>query len=338
MRGVFTNSYWDGRNSVGFEDGEPIPIYRDIGGRLGIIDLSRGAGYYYNENFPDEFRLDARTDDTISFTLIGHYSPVWPRGGETPEERDRRRAAEYEYTLEFPIRMVMTNNGWRFDEFYSSLADENDMPDTYEPEQSVYDGFYIDNASAPDLRAVLLGELPFTSVDAGLVVDVDRIGEAVSLYESFPARIARFAFLDLDQDIHRRPEAVLWLKTESDPALAFVILHWQGDGKVYGYTFFPRWFDRLKQDGTFSFSSSGADFGAGRLTFTAAGEGVPDDCTTWDLALQERVDGDWDSLVWYRDGGPTTQADFEAYYEQYTAKENAVWYDFTPETVRAVVS
>ena len=335
VRSVFTNAYWDGRNSVGAEDEEPIPIYRDIGGRLGIIDLSRGAGYYYNENFPDEFRLDEQTDNSITFTLIGHYSPVWPRWNETPEERDRRRAEEYEYTLEFPIRMVLTNNGWRFDEFHSPLADEDGPPD----EQSVYDGFYTDNASVPDLRTVLLGNLTFTSVDTGMTVDVNHVTDAVTFNPDFTARVARFAFLDLDQDIRRRPDVVLWLETEEgDPALAFIVLHWQGDGKVYGYTFFPRWFDRLKQDGTFSFSSSGADFGVGKLMFTAAGEGVPDDCTTWDLALQERVDDDWDNLTWYLDRVPATQADFEAYYEQYRAKEDAVWYDFTPETVRSVIS
>lgn len=334
VRGVFTNSYWEGRNSVGFVDGEPIPIYRDVDGRLGIIDLSRGAGYFYNDNFPDEFRLDARTEDTIIFTVIGHYSEFWLKVDETVEERDRRWATEYDYTLEFPLRMVLTNNGWRFDEFHSPLADEDGPPEGWSgPEVSP------DNASAPALREVLLGELPFTSVDTGQVLDVDRIGEAVSPYETFDAKIARFAFLDLDQDVHRRPEAVLWLETESDPALAFLILHWQEDGRVYSYTRFPRWFDRLKQDGTFSFSSSGADFGVGRFDFSG-NDGVegPDDCLTWPLAVQERVDGDWDNLVWYVDHVPATQAEFEAYYEQYRAKEDAVWYDFTPETVRSVVS
>ena len=125
VHGVFTDAFWDSRNLRLGDDGT-VPIYRDIDGRLGIVELSRGSGYYYNENFPDEFRLDSQTGDTISFTLIGHYSLPWPREGETYEERDRRWAQGYEYTLEFPIKMVLTENGWRFDEFHSALADEEE--------------------------------------------------------------------------------------------------------------------------------------------------------------------------------------------------------------------
>lgn len=126
VHGVFTDAFWEEHNNSRLGNEKMIPIYRDIDGRLGIIDLSRGSGYYYNDNFPDEFRLDSQTDDTISFTLIGHYSLPWPREGETYEERDRRWAQGYEYTLEFPIKMVLTENGWRFDEFHSALADEEE--------------------------------------------------------------------------------------------------------------------------------------------------------------------------------------------------------------------
>lgn len=122
IRSLFTDDFWDSQNRL--DEEETIPIYRDIDGRLGIVELSRGSGYYYNENFPDDFRLDARTDDMIAFTLIGHYSPVWPREGESPQARDQRRARAYEYTLEFPIKMVLTDDGWRFEEFHSALAEE----------------------------------------------------------------------------------------------------------------------------------------------------------------------------------------------------------------------
>lgn len=125
VHSVFTHRFWESKNI--FSDG--LPIYREFNGRLGIMDLGRGSGYYYNKSFPDEFRLDRETEKEISFTLIGHYSPVWPREGETYEERDARREREYEYTLEFPIRMVLTQDGWRFDEFHSALADENEPPE-----------------------------------------------------------------------------------------------------------------------------------------------------------------------------------------------------------------
>lgn len=124
IHSVFTDRFWVSRNTL--FDG--IPIYREIDGRLGVLELERGAGYCYNENFPDEFRLDKQTEEEISFTLIGHYSWVFPNEGETYEERNARRAREYEWTWDFPIRMVLTEDGWRFDKFYTALADEDGPP------------------------------------------------------------------------------------------------------------------------------------------------------------------------------------------------------------------
>ena len=118
IHAVFTDDFWAKKNEYN--------VYREWESKLCFLDLSRGAGYYYNDNFPDEFILDRQTDTEIDFTLIGHYSPVWPREGESTEERDARRAREYDYTLEFPIRMVLTEAGWRFDEFHSALADEEE--------------------------------------------------------------------------------------------------------------------------------------------------------------------------------------------------------------------
>lgn len=121
---LFTDSFWNSRNNA-LGDNQSVPIYRDVNGRLGMVELSRGSGYYYNENFPDEFRLDSKTENTIAFTLIGHYSPVWPKEGESSEECDKRRKQGYEYTIEFPIKMVLSDDGWKFDEFHSALADED---------------------------------------------------------------------------------------------------------------------------------------------------------------------------------------------------------------------
>jgi hypothetical protein len=122
IHAVFTENFWDSRNTAYSKGG----FYREQNGNLCFIDAARGAGYYYNENFPDQFILLEKTDSTILFLLIGHYSPVWPREGETSEDRNKRRAREYEYTMEFPMKLVLSENGWRFDEFYSALADEKD--------------------------------------------------------------------------------------------------------------------------------------------------------------------------------------------------------------------
>lgn len=119
VHGLFTDDFWQRRNRNAM-DGPPI--YKEIDGRLWMADISRGNSGY-NGNFPDEFRLESQSGDSILFTLIGHYSDEQPREGETFEERDARLEQEYEYTLEFPIRLVLTENGWRFDEFYSAPVD-----------------------------------------------------------------------------------------------------------------------------------------------------------------------------------------------------------------------
>ena len=43
--------------------------------------------------------------------------------GESPEQRDARLAAGYDYTIDFPMRMVRTQDGWRFDEFHLAGTD-----------------------------------------------------------------------------------------------------------------------------------------------------------------------------------------------------------------------
>lgn len=116
IHSVFTESFWDEKNDN--------QIYINNEGLLYFMELERGSGYYYNENFPDEFELIKKSDTEISFILIAHYSPVWPNEGETTEERDKRRAREYDYTIQFPMKLILTNDGWKFDEFHNGLADE----------------------------------------------------------------------------------------------------------------------------------------------------------------------------------------------------------------------
>lgn len=140
VHSVFTDDFWDSRNEVT----EGIPIYRDVDGRLGYVELSRGSGYCYNDNFPDEFRLEEQSDDAITFTLLGHYSMSYPREGETFQDRDARLLAGYEYVHEFPIRMVKTGEGWRFAEFRTALADETYPTELESPAQVPFLG------TAPD--------------------------------------------------------------------------------------------------------------------------------------------------------------------------------------------
>ena len=129
IKSVFSQRFWDDRNIIDKEIGTEIYIEKDK--NLYFIEFSRGSGYYFNENFPDEFELLERKDNLITFKLIGHYSSIWPRDQESSIQRNERRKAEYDYIIEFPIKMILTDDGWRFDEFHSTLADERESDQTF---------------------------------------------------------------------------------------------------------------------------------------------------------------------------------------------------------------
>lgn len=126
---VFSARFWDERNIIDKEVGTEIYIEKDKS--LYFIEFSRGSGYFYNKNFPDKFELLEKKDTLISFNVIGHYSQVWPYENETSLMRNERRKTSYDYVIEFPITLVLTDEGWRFDKFYTALADEKPFEEVY---------------------------------------------------------------------------------------------------------------------------------------------------------------------------------------------------------------
>lgn len=119
---VFTQNCWDSRNGSDSRD-----TYINVRGTLYYLPAARGSGDY-NENFPETFRLVEQTDDAISFVMTGYYSEGHLLDGETSEQRDVRRAAGWEYSIDFPMRMVKTERGWRFDEFHCAVSDDGLYP------------------------------------------------------------------------------------------------------------------------------------------------------------------------------------------------------------------
>lgn len=115
---LFTDEFFNSRNVLG--GGEAI--YINVDGRLYHISADGGCNGY-EANLPETFTLISADEDAIEFTVTGYYSCVYPNEGETYEERDLRLATSYEYTQDFTIRMVLTDNGWVFDEFYTPSAD-----------------------------------------------------------------------------------------------------------------------------------------------------------------------------------------------------------------------
>ena len=118
---LFTDDFFQSHNRNGTEPA----LYVERDGALYFRWLSLGGGNH-NDNFPDTFELVERTADRISFTVTGHYASPYPFPDESYEERDNRLASSYEYTLTFPITLVRTPAGWRFDQFSSPLVDDRE--------------------------------------------------------------------------------------------------------------------------------------------------------------------------------------------------------------------
>lgn len=112
---VFTEDFFITKNRMRFIEHE---------GKLAFVDAARGGAEFYNHNFEDDFELISKSDDEIIFYVIGHYSQMRPLKGESFEERDVRVATRWEVTDKFTIRMLKTESGWRFDQFYDASIDE----------------------------------------------------------------------------------------------------------------------------------------------------------------------------------------------------------------------
>lgn len=123
---VFTPSYWQSRNYILDSGTTPEgaalydPLYTNIGGQLHYVSTSRG-NTGNNTYFPETFRLVERTEDTITFVTTAYYTEN--PGGEPAEGWDAYLRSHCDYVQEFPIRMVRTQGGWRFDQFFCPATD-----------------------------------------------------------------------------------------------------------------------------------------------------------------------------------------------------------------------
>ena len=70
-----------------------------------------GTTIQVREAYPDRYRLVKSNENSLEFMLIAHYD----RNGWSGE------GGEMEvFTIEYPIRMVKTDDGWRLDEFHTA--------------------------------------------------------------------------------------------------------------------------------------------------------------------------------------------------------------------------
>ena len=112
---LFTQNFWDACNQW---DGHELFI--NVDGDTYFLPASRLYGDYYDVG-SSSFTLVEQTKDAVTVTLTTGYSHY--RKGESEEQWAQRTSSGYDYTVDYTIRYVKTENGWRFDEFHYPRAD-----------------------------------------------------------------------------------------------------------------------------------------------------------------------------------------------------------------------
>lgn len=75
--------------------------------------LLPGYNRMVTENVSPLYRLESRTEEELTFTLLAPYDTNY-RNSNTPQDM----VLEWK---EYPIRMVNTDDGWRIDEFHTAM-------------------------------------------------------------------------------------------------------------------------------------------------------------------------------------------------------------------------
>ena len=99
---IYTQKFldYDGHLALCFSSEYILPIHDDVA--RPVLDYC-----------PDTYRSGTYTENEVTFTLISHYDRNW-RSSMEKDEMDV-------YTIEYPIRMVKTDDGWRLDKFHTTM-------------------------------------------------------------------------------------------------------------------------------------------------------------------------------------------------------------------------
>ena len=103
---IFTSVYFNQRSSC----------FLNMNGYTYIPDAEKGCGWGYLSD-TDTFTLISKSDTEIHFELIGHYYDAHAAQDEDSDFIITR-------TRNFPIIMVLTDEGWRFSEFHMAAWDD----------------------------------------------------------------------------------------------------------------------------------------------------------------------------------------------------------------------
>lgn len=116
MDGLFTPEYKRELLTAKDKDGTEYPLFTATeDGRLYFVDIEFDRPLFYEysvTDIADIYELVSQAEGEIVFNLIAHYSEMSSAG----EDAGSKKIGEY--TIEYPIRFVQTEDGWRCAEFH----------------------------------------------------------------------------------------------------------------------------------------------------------------------------------------------------------------------------
>lgn len=176
-------------------------------------------------------------------------------------------------------------------------------------------------------KAVLSGDEDFEFMNGepleSTTVNIGDIAEVLSPGADFTSEVGGFAVVDMDGD--GTYEIILRIMTNGNEQ-GFAVLHYQ-NGDVYGYRFFSREFEDLKEDGTFFASDSAFNSEIRTVTFT---DGA---CVVNTLYKRDLKDGTKDEFDFFENGNSCTEEEFNEAFTLFSEKPSAEWFDLTEDNI-----
>lgn len=115
---LFTRNFWDACNRWDSHE-----LFISVDGDTYFLPASRLKGDYYGAG-PAPFTLVEQTEDSVTVTLTAGYNRY--QAGEDEAAWGQRLERGYDYTVDYTIRYVKTEDGWRFDEFHYPQSDRRE--------------------------------------------------------------------------------------------------------------------------------------------------------------------------------------------------------------------
>ncbi len=184
-------------------------------------------------------------------------------------------------------------------------------------------------SAAESYRSILLDHADFINCSEDgeyqEAVNIGNIAKVFTASEDITGEVTEFAVADMDGDGEN--EIVLRISTGSIDE-GFEVLHCQ-DGIVYGYHFWYRAMEELKEDGTFTGSSGAASSTINRIDFLEKGYAVD---TLYESRSNYGADG-VNEIQYYENGEICSEEEFHDALERQYEKTGVTWYQLTAENV-----